>query len=86
MFWFNAASEEGSYALMEFKYILCFGSTLTLYTLLPLLLLFKYILCFGSTNFGMGRLLLNNRFKYILCFGSTTEKYTVLEYRYHLKR
>ena len=61
-----------------FQYILCYGSTLTIFLFCSKKLRFQYILCYGSTFTLDFSDTYGKVFQYILCYGSTQEEWTSL--------
>ena len=68
---FNAKEEKPVFLLIEFQYILCYGSTAVDRALIVKSTKFQYILCYGSTFFLVVRVGTRLSFQYILCYGST---------------
>ena len=57
--------------ILEFQYILCYGSTRILNTPRTPINIFQYILCYGSTLHKFVFTKSFMQFQYILCYGST---------------
>ena len=57
--------------MLEFQYILCCGSTISVMFNAFSVLIFQYILCCGSTKFPSPFVPTYLEFQYILCCGST---------------
>ena len=53
MLWFNVLENFSAVCMVEFQYILCYGSTVTNPKKFENLTEFQYILCYGSTIAGM---------------------------------
>ena len=68
---FNNALETKYRVLNVFQYILCYGSTGSLYWKPRRERKFQYILCYGSTSSSFIIIKIIKKFQYILCYGST---------------
>ena len=80
---FNNALETKYRVLNVFQYILCYGSTGSLYWKPRRERKFQYILCYGSTSSSFIIIKIIKKFQYILCYGSTVAKTYQPNYQQH---